>query len=715
MKLFRKLLLVSTFISIFNCQASDIAIWKETANGVWTITVGKPEGYNLTNELEFTPKLDVINSMGVSKIPIDKEEIKFEIRDGKTYIRFPLDSLEQIYGLGLNFKSINQRGKVKRLHVDHFSGKDDGRNHAPVPFFVSSKGYGLFINSARYLDIYVGTGVRKDSKHPAIVRDRNTDKKWSSAPYSDNLEILVPVAGVELILFTGENNLDVVRKFNLYQGGGCLPPRWGLGFWNRTPAKYSAEQVLEVVSEFKKRKFPLTVLGLEPGWMSGSYPCTYDWAKTKFPEPKVFVKNLSDQNIKVNVWVNPGISPNSTMYKDIEPFTGSHTEWCGVIPDLKMEQAKNILNNHLKKTLLDIDVSGLKLDENDGYDNWLWPDLATFPSGITGEQMRQTYGSLLQSTTNKLYKDQNVRTYGLVRASNAGTSSFPYVLYSDSYNHKEYVTALINSSFIGVLWTPEVRDAASGEEWVRRMQTVCFSPVAMLNAWADAKKPWDFPEVEKEISFIANLRMQLIPYLYTAFADYAFMGTPPVRAMNLVPNFDVKENIIAGKLDGTNNPYAIATKKEMNNQFMYGDALLVAPFFTGEKDRNVTLPKGKWYDFYTGKLVGEGEVIKITSSLDKIPVFVKDGGIVPMYPTISTLTAEKLPLEIRHYGQKASTYSLYDDDGNTYNYQKGEFTRINIEVNIDKKGKKIGKVIIPTGKKVWSFKQYDFHFMTDVE
>ena len=93
----------------------------------------------------------------------------------------------------------------------------------------------------------------------------------------------------------------------------------------------------------------------------------------------------------------------------------------------------------------------------------------------------------------ELYRKKNLRTYGLVRASNAGATSFPYVIYNDYYSHPDFITALINSSFIGVLWTPEVRGSATAEEWLRRMQTVCFSPLAMLNAWSDGTKPWSFP------------------------------------------------------------------------------------------------------------------------------------------------------------------------------------------------------------------------------
>jgi alpha-D-xyloside xylohydrolase len=116
------------------------------------------------------------------------------------------------------------------LHVDHYSGKDNGRTHAPTPFYISSNGYGVFINSARYLKIYAGTAARKNSKNAPEEKDRNTDKSWTSRPYSDAVEILIPANGVEVYVFAGPTSLDVVRRFNLFNGGGVLPPRWGLGF-----------------------------------------------------------------------------------------------------------------------------------------------------------------------------------------------------------------------------------------------------------------------------------------------------------------------------------------------------------------------------------------------------------------------------------------------------------------------------------------------------
>lgn len=711
-RIFAFFLFFNFILPVASAQVKSSAskpLWTKKANGVWQVSAGVPERFNLTSHLQLTPKIQTINAMADAQLPFKKEELTIDMNDGKTYIRFPLEKGEKIFGLGLNFKTVEQRGRILRLHMDHYDGVDNGRNHAPVPFFVSSKGYGAFINSARYIDVYVGTGVRKDSKNPPKLYDRNTDKEWTAEPYSDNLEILVPANGIEIVLFSGPSMLDAVRKFNLYNGGGTLPPKWGLGFWQRVPTKSTEADVNTEVAEFKKRNFPLSVIGLEPGWMTASYPCTYEWDRSRFPDPAGFVNKLQGQHIQTNVWINPGVAPSSSVYKQIEPYTGSHTEWCGIVPDYSMPEAVKIMSAHLKKNVLDAGVSGFKMDENDGYDNWLWPDVARFPSGRSAEQLRQTYGALQQRFTLDMYRKQNLRTYGLVRASNAGTVSFPYVLYNDYYEHRDFITALVNSSFIGVLWTPEVRASKTSEEWLRRMQTVCFSPLAMINAWADGTKPWSFPDVADDVKAIADLRMQLIPYLYSSYADYAFYGTPPIRAMNLEDGYRMEAMEEKGKLDATENPYAIALRKEVKDQFMVGEHLLVAPLFAGQTSRSVVLPKGKWYDFYTGKLAGEGEIIQVTPGISRIPVFVKDGGIIPMYKEAVQLDGKKYPLEIRHYGKKASSFSLYDDDGKTFNYEKGDFVRIALKVNSDRSG----KAELPAGKQSWSYTDYIFRFMTE--
>lgn len=168
------------------------------------------------------------------------------------------------------------------------------------------------------------------------------------------------------------------------------------------------------------------------------------------------------------------------------PYTGTHTVWLGRVPDFTLEPVETIFKDFFTKQHLG--VSGYKIDEVDGYDFWLWPDVAKFPSGTSAEQMRQIYGLKFQKMTADWFKAKNVRTYGLVRVSNAGAAPLPYVLYNDYYNHRDFITALCNSSFTGTLWTPEARSSKTSEEWLRRMQSVCFSPMGMLNAWSEKGK-----------------------------------------------------------------------------------------------------------------------------------------------------------------------------------------------------------------------------------
>ena len=710
----------SCIILVFVFLMSLVAVaqnpeWKEVAPGIWKSVVGIPDQFDLLEAAGAKPNFEALSKMDEAAFPLSSEEIVFRLADGKTFLRFPLVKEEQLYGFGLNFKTVQQRGRILQLHVDHYGGADNGRTHAPVPFYVSDKGYGVFVNSARYITVYAGTAVRKDSRNAPEPRDRNMDKNWTAQPYSDAVEMVVPASGAEIYVFAGSNLLNVVRRFNLFNGGGCLPPRWGLGFTQRVKSLYSADQVIEEAHLYEEKGYPLDFIGLEPGWQSKSYPCTFEWDKTRFPDPAGFVKNMKDKGIRLNLWTNPYVSPESPIYQQLLPYTGSHTVWGGVVPDFSLPEARQIMLSQMKKDQIDLGVSGYKIDECDGYDRWLWPDVATFPSGKCAEQIRQTYGLMLQKMTTDLYREKNIRTYGLVRASNGGGVSFPYVIYNDYYSHEDFITALINSSFCGVLWTPEVRSSKTSDEWIKRIQTVCFSPMAMIDAWADGTKPWSFPEVEKEVKEIALLRMQLMPYFYSEFAKYHFEGTPPFRAMNLEPGFGTK---VVSEIKNSNlgeNPYAEAVTKEIKNQYMAGEYLLVAPLFKGQTERDVILPEGKWYDFYSGEFVGDGEVIKVKGELGRIPVFVKDGGIIPMMPALlhAPASGQKFDLEIRYYGTRSSTYKLYDDDGETFDYEKGVYCWRTISVSFDKKGNPAGIISKAEKGKPDNLGTVTWKYMTD--
>lgn len=705
-------LLIFTIVStVLSAQGLS---WNEVAPGVWKGVTGQPEAYNLLTASGSVPNKEGLSKMAAVKFPLAQEDIAGNVYDGKTALRFPLEKQEQLFGFGLNFQTVYQRGKILQLHVDHYGGKDNGRTHAPVPFYVSTKGYGVFINSARYINVYAGSGVRKNSKDPPVEKDRNADKSWSSRPYSDAVEISVPAAGVEVYVFAGPTSLDAVRRFNLFNGGGVLPPRWGLGFTQRVKSLFTADSVKNEAAAFAAKGYPLDFIGLEPGWQSRAYPGTFEWDKERYPEPEKFVKEMLDKNIRLNLWINPYVSKQAPFYKDITAYTGSHTVWVGEAPDFNMPEARKIFFGQLQKDQVDIGISGYKIDEVDGYDHYLWPDVARFPSGTSAEQMRQTYGVLAMRYSAEMYHQKNQRTYGLVRASNAGAVSFPYVIYNDYYNHEDFITALINSGYAGVLWTPEARASKTAEEWLRRFQTVIFSPMAMINAWASGTKPWSYYEVAAQIKELALLRMRMMPYWYSEFARYHFEGTPVFRGMNLEPGFLQEAGKEAGNANLEENPYAEATGKEIKDQYMAGEYLLIAPLFTGQKTRKVVLPKGKWYDFYTGEYAGDGEVLAVTPGLDKIPVYVKDGAIIPLMPALlhAPKAGEKVDLTIRYYGEKPGKYMLYDDDGETYNYEKGDYSWREIKVEKDKAGKLKGTIGAPEKGKPNTVGNVSFQFMT---
>ena len=705
-------------LGLFICTTVKAQLtWEEVGPGIWKTTCGTLEEYTLLSVASCRPNQEGLSKMPFVNIPALAQKITATFTDGKVYLQLPLQREERLYGFGLNFKGVQQRGKIFELHVDHYGGKDNGRTHAPVPFYVSSEGYGILINTARYVTVYAGAGARKDSPDAPEVKDRNTDKTWSSRPYSDAVSVYVPAQGVEIYLFAGPTMMDVIRRYNLMCGGGPLPPRWGLGFTQRTQRLFTAADVLSEVDAFEEKGFPLDFVGLEPGWQSKAYPCTFEWDKGRYPDPVSFIQALKEKHVRVNLWTNPYVSPDSKVYKSIYPLSASHTVWCGLVPDFASPQARKIIGDKFNEEHLSIGIGGYKIDEVDGYDHYLWPDVTLFPSGKSAEQMRQTYGLWVQRLTSELFRQRNQRTFGLVRGSNAGGNSFPYVIYNDYYSHQDFITALINSGFCGVLWTPEVRSSKTAEEWVRRFQTVVFSPMAMINAWSSGTKPWSFPEVASIIKEYALLRMQMMPYWYTTFAQYHFDGIPPFRALCLDDLSD-KTGGITEQLNNSNldeNPYLEKMVNEIKDEYLAGDALLVAPLFVGETERDVVLPRGKWYDFYTGEYVGNGEIIKVRPGLGRIPVFVRDGSIIPMMePRLHAPQAgETVDIEFRHYGTADGFLRLYDDDGETFDYEKGAYTWHEIQVRHNKKGKPTGIISKPEKGKPNTIGRITWKYMSE--
>jgi alpha-D-xyloside xylohydrolase len=212
-----------------------------------------------------------------------------------------------------------------------------------------------------------------------------------------------------------------------------------------------------------------------------------------------------------------------------------------------------------------------------------------------------------------------------------------------------------------------------------------------LNAWYSGLKPWSKSNVTDQVRDALKLRMRLIPYLYTAMADYQRYGIPPIRHMLLEEG-----------------------SAEVSDQYMFGPNILVAPMIAGEKSRKVVLPSGKWFDFYTGKFAGEKGAITVSAPLEQIPLFVRDGGIIPLMAATNNvrLATGPTPLEVRHYGRKDGTYQLYDDDGETFAYEKGVSSRQELRVVRDS-GKFTGEALAPKGPWKPRYTTFTWRFMTE--
>ncbi len=605
--------------------------WEQVHPGVWRARMGTPEKFTPVSGRLVPPQTDAFAKLPrVDAAPLPPIEGMRTARG--CLVRLPLRPEEQIYGLGLQMLSFAQRGKKKVARVNADPKIDTGDSHAPVPFYVTTEGIGVLVDTARYANFYFG-GAQPKPIHPAdALAGANPDPNYThNLQDADTGFVIVDVpaaAGVDVYLFGGPDMLSAVRRYNLFSGGGITPPEWGLGFWYRNLARAGRQDVLSLAEEFRDRKIPCDVIGLEPGWQSHAYSCSFVWDKERFPDPDDFLRRMSDLRYKINLWEHAFVHPSSPLFSAIEPCSGNFGVWQGLVPDFAGERARHAFGEFHGKTLIDAGVSGFKLDECDNSDytgGWSFPECSSFPSGIDGEQMHSIFGLRYQMAIWNAFRKRGRETYGMVRSSGALAAPYPFVLYGDLYNHRDYIRALVNSGFSGLLWCPEVRQAETVDDLIRRLQSAVFSPLAQVDCWYMKSPPWkqidrklnnagqwleNWENLEARCREIIGWRMQLVPYLTAAFQRYADDGTPPFRALVLDSPQDKRLQTV-------------------DDQYMIGDRVMVAPLFAGEPDRRVVLPAGIWHDFWSGERLKGGTDLNLPASTEKIPVYVKSGSIVP--------------------------------------------------------------------------------------
>lgn len=640
--------------------------WEQVHPGVWRATIGTPEWFTPVSSRLVPPQTAVFAKLPrVTAIPLPAIQGKKTKRG--CVVELPLRPQEQIFGFGLQFLSFAQRGKRKVARVNADPKIDTGDSHAPVPFYVTTEGIGILIDTARYATFYLGDVRTKPTRSEESITANDLDPHYShNIKETDTSRVIVEVPradGVDIYLFAGPSMIDAVRRYNVFSGGGYVPPEWGLGFWYRADAHASQEGLFDLAREFRERKIPCDVIGLEPGWQSHAYSCTFVWDKDRFPDPAAFVATAKDLHYHINLWEHAFVYPASPLFPALQALSGDYGVWGGLVPDFAGEPTRKAFGDFHGETLIDIGISGFKLDECDNSDftgGWSFPELSRFPSGLDGEQMHNVFGLRYQMAIWEQFQKRRQSTYCLVRSSGALATPYPFVLYSDLYNHRDYIRALVNSGFSGLLWCPEVRDAVSVEDLVRRLQSVVFSPLAMVNGWYIKNPPWqqldrkknnagqlldNWEILEARCREIISWRMRLIPYLMAAFQRYAEDSTPPFRALVLDTPQDKRLH-------------------EVDDQYMIGDRMMVAPLFAGEASRKVVLPEGLWHDFWTGETIEGSTELSVSASMEQIPVYVKTGSVVPWADVGQFAGArETRRVTARVYGDGSLPFTLKSSKG----------------------------------------------------
>ncbi len=644
---------------------------ESAAPGVWQFTFGTPDQTTPMSTRHFEPDVAGLKAMPqCGECPLIPTA---EFTDRGVIIRIPLKRDEMIYGLGLQMKDFQMRGTKKLLRVNADPEVNTGDSHAPVPFYVTTEGYGVFVDGARYMTFYLGNKKKKpETMADAVMPPPGEEDGWNSLswPYErlgmdQESEVIVEVPaskGVRVLIFGGPTMKNAIARYNLYSGGGALPPRWGLGFWYRLRSYATQDEVIAMSEDFRNRNIPCDVLGLEPNWQTHAYSCSYVWAD-RFPDPKAMIKRLASDHFQVNLWQHAFVNPISPIYESLLPYAGDYQVWGGIVPDFLTPEARRIFGEHLWNECVSLGVSGFKLDECDNSDfmgYYSFPEFSKFPSGVDGEQMHTQFGLRYQDAVLEVYEKAHQRTYGLVRNTGAFAAPYPFVLYSDLYDHRTFINSVAQAGFSGLLWTPEVRHAADNADLIRRLQAVVLSPLAMVNGWYLKSPPWkqirsdlnvqdvfdpDWEKTEALCRDVINLRMQLVPYLHAAFVRYKQEGIPPFRA--LVVDYPEDKNV-----------------HNLSGQYMIGDHLMAVPVVAGQNTLSVYFPEGRWYDFFTGEVYTGGSHVTIEVPLDRIPLFVKEGTLLPLARvTASTADPESGKLTVRVYGQHPQPFTLYEDGG----------------------------------------------------
>lgn len=570
-------------------------------------------------------------------------------RDRALMVRqsFVCQENEAFWGFGERFNSLDQRGNMLDVRVYEQYKNQGLRTYLPVPFFVSSQGYGLYLDTARYV-VYDLAASEQD--------------RWSFRAELGEPE------GLSCDLFLGEPK-QVIPAFVKRTGQPVLPPAWAFGPWMSGNDWNSQAIVEQRLSESARHGIPASVLVIEAWsdeatfyiWNEAQYepraadePLTYaDFvfpAEGKWPDPKRMIDDLHCQGTRIFLWQIPVLKKMARdhLQHQLDESHMLEQGFCvkesdgrpyhvrpfwfheGLVLDFTNPQAVEWWLRKRQYLLTELGVDGFKTD---GGEHLFGRELR-FADGHRGDELWNVYPNLYVGAYHQFARSLGREIITLSRAGFTGAQAFPCHWAGDEDSTWEAFRASIlaglSAGISGIsFWGWDIGGFSgripTAELYLRSTAMAAFCPIMQYHSEHSARQqpcrdrtPWNIgaragdPQVVPVYRKYANLRLNLLPYLYSEAAKGTERGLPLMRALCVEHPDDEHW-------------------REFPYQYYLGDQLLVAPVVESGVDASrVYLPAGAWYDFWTGRLVPGGQGIDCPAPIDQIPVFAKAGAIIPL-------------------------------------------------------------------------------------
>lgn len=536
-----------------------------------------------------------------------------------------------------------------------------------IPFFMGVRNYKVY-------------GIYFDNTHKSYFNMGASNNRfyWFGADRGE----------MDYYFIYGPEMKRVISDFTKLTGRMELPPMWALGYQQSRWSYYPESKVREIAEGFRTRNIPCDVIYLDIHYMDGYR--VFTWDKNRFPDPPKMLSDLKQKGFKLITIIDPGVKADLNYhaakegleknlfikYPDGIPYQGEVWPSWAYFPDFTKKETRDWWGFKLSSLMKD----GVEGFWNDMNEPATWgggniPDFVQFDdNGFNADhkKIRNVYAlEMAHATRDGLKKYSNKRHFILSRAGFAGMQRYAANWTGDNAATEEHLRlALIMPVNIGLSGQPFIGSDVGGfmngepsnEMYIRWMQLGSFTPFFRGHSSIDtkAREPWAFNEfTEENVRQAIQLRYRLLPFWYNEFYISSKTGLPIMRAMFL--NFQDDENCYS---------------QNAQYQFMIGDNLLVAPVVTStDKTKKFYLPKGDWYDWMSNKIVSGGDYKILEVPINKIPLFIKKGGMIPMQEVQNYVGEKNIDqLELVIFPADKSSYSLYEDDGVSYDYENGMFS-----------------------------------------